>query len=150
MRYNAEQLHNIGSLKELRKERGLRLADVKRATGIASCCLSLYETGKNLPKLESYNKLAQFFGWELIPVRQAEAKLKPPPPADPRPDFIVGHVYYIKNKKSDKDSDNYVSFSFRYEGKQGIHHMFREIHGGWTRTYTDYQLIGKRVKEIKQ
>ena len=36
---------------------------------------------------------------------------------------------------------------FRYEGKRGIHHCFREVRGGWTRTYTDTQLIGKRIRE---
>lgn len=38
---------------------------------------------------------------------------------------------------------------FRYEGKRGIHHYFREVRGGWTRTYTDNQLIGKRILEVE-
>lgn len=37
---------------------------------------------------------------------------------------------------------------FIYERKEGKHHMFREERGGWTRTYTDNQLIGKHVKEV--
>lgn len=40
---------------------------------------------------------------------------------------------------------NYV---FQYEGTQGIHHCFREIHGGWNRTYTNSQLIDKRIQEV--
>lgn len=40
---------------------------------------------------------------------------------------------------------NYV---FQYLGIQGIHHCFREIHGGWSRTYTNSQLIDKRVMEV--
>ncbi len=40
---------------------------------------------------------------------------------------------------------NYV---FQYEGTQGIHHCFREIHGGWSRTYTNSQLIDKRIMEV--
>lgn len=40
---------------------------------------------------------------------------------------------------------NYV---FQYLGMQGIHHHFREIHGGWCRTYTNNQLIDKRVMEV--
>ena len=40
---------------------------------------------------------------------------------------------------------NYV---FQYEGTQGIHHYFREIHGGWSRTYTNSQLIDKRIQEV--
>lgn len=40
---------------------------------------------------------------------------------------------------------NYV---FQYLGTQGIHHCFREIHGGWSRTYTNSQLIDKRIQEV--
>lgn len=40
---------------------------------------------------------------------------------------------------------NYV---FQYLGTQGIHHHFREIHSGWSRTYTNNQLIDKRVMEV--
>ncbi len=42
-------------------------------------------------------------------------------------------------------SFNYV---FQYLGMHGIHHHFREIHGGWSRTYTNNQLIDKRVMEV--
>ncbi|MBQ3760026.1 MAG: helix-turn-helix domain-containing protein [Synergistaceae bacterium] len=40
---------------------------------------------------------------------------------------------------------NYV---FQYLGTQGIHHCFREIHGGWSRTYTNSQLVDKRIMEV--
>lgn len=40
---------------------------------------------------------------------------------------------------------NYV---FQYLGTQGIHHCFKEIHGGWSRTYTNSQLIDKRIQEV--
>ena len=39
-------------------------------------------------------------------------------------------------------------YVFQYEGTQGIHHCFREIHGGWSRTYTNSQLIDKRIQEV--
>ena len=42
-------------------------------------------------------------------------------------------------------SFNYV---FQYLGTQGIHHCFREIHGGWRRTYTNSQLIDKRYRKF--
>ena len=37
---------------------------------------------------------------------------------------------------------------FQFLRKDGIHHVFREIRGGWTRTYTDAQLIGKHIQEV--
>lgn len=42
-------------------------------------------------------------------------------------------------------SFNYI---FQYLGTQGIHHCFKEIHGGWNRTYTNSQLIDKRIQEV--
>lgn len=42
-------------------------------------------------------------------------------------------------------SFNYV---FQYLGTQGIHHCFREVRGGWSRTYTNSHLIDKRIMEV--
>ena len=39
--------------------------------------------------------------------------------------------------------------AFVYVKKSGLHHYFRELNGGWSRTYTDAQLIGKRIKEVQ-
>ena len=54
--------------------------------------------------------------------------------------FTVGKHYKIE-----KEVDFYV---FEYSGMKGLHHCFKEIHGGWSRTYTDAQLIGKKIEEI--
>lgn len=54
--------------------------------------------------------------------------------------FTVGSLYQISG-----NPDIYV---FQYVGKQGIHHFFREVHGKWTQTYTDYQLFDKKVEEV--
>ena len=68
--------------------------------------------------------------------------------------FENGHCYRIY-KCSNKSHDVLLSPSwernciFRYEGKQGIHHCFREVRGGWSRTYTDIQLMGKKIEEVK-
>ena len=40
------------------------------------------------------------------------------------------------------------NFVFQYLGTHGIHHYFKEIHGGWSRTYTNSQLIDKRIQEV--
>ena len=40
-------------------------------------------------------------------------------------------------------------YVFRYLRKEGIHHFFQEVVGGWLRTYTDAQLVGKFVDEVK-
>ena len=38
---------------------------------------------------------------------------------------------------------------FMFLRKEGIHHVFREVRGGWTRTYTDAQLVGKNIQEVE-
>ena len=58
--------------------------------------------------------------------------------------FEVGKMYRVLNASHDRD------FTFEYVKKEGIHHVFREIHGGWSRTYTDTQLIGKNFEEVKE
>ncbi len=39
-------------------------------------------------------------------------------------------------------------YIFQYERTEGIHHCFREIRGGWSITYTDCQLLDKRILEV--
>lgn len=48
-------------LKELRMEKGLTLDDVQRQTGIKRGTYNNYENGTTEPKLETWQKLANFF-----------------------------------------------------------------------------------------
>lgn len=49
-------------LRELRKQRGLRIKDVSIATGISENALSYYETGKGYPTAPFICWLADYFG----------------------------------------------------------------------------------------
>lgn len=49
-------------IRELRAERGLTLANLANNTGLAVSTISQYETGKRNPKLETWIKLADYFG----------------------------------------------------------------------------------------
>ena len=55
---------------------------------------------------------------------------------------------YAVQAVSESNDDPEFGYTFRYLGKQGIHHVFREISWGWGRTYTDAQLVGKEVVEV--
>ena len=57
--------------------------------------------------------------------------------------FAAGKRYRFLQGAGDRD------FIFEYVKKEGIHHMFREIHGGWSRTYTDSQLTEKKFEEVE-
>ena len=69
-------------------------------------------------------------------------------PKNPEFTFQLGTCYTITDKPAQSTASDIPVF--KYEGKQGIHHCFREIHGGWSRTYTDNQLVEKRIKEVKE
>lgn len=55
-------------------------------------------------------------------------------------DFVPGRHYVIEEKNNFR--------VYEYLRKDGIHHCFKSVRGGWTQTYTDYQLIGKKVEEV--
>ena len=54
---------------------------------------------------------------------------------------------FFHDRSGDLSERFYV---FRYVGKQGIHHCFKETRSGWSRTYTDSQLIGKHIQRVSE
>ncbi len=64
------------------------------------------------------------------------------------PFFLEGHCYSIYSSQYGSSAAFERSYCFIFLRKEGIHHVFREAHGGWTRTYTDPQLIGKEIREV--
>ena len=51
----------MNRLRELREKNNLPLKELGQKTGMANNTLSQYETGKREPKLETWNKLAEYF-----------------------------------------------------------------------------------------
>ncbi len=51
----------MNKLREVRKEKGLTLNEVGKHIGVKNNTLSQYETGKREPKLETWQKLANFY-----------------------------------------------------------------------------------------
>lgn len=92
--------------------------------------------------------------WLKVPRREPEYSVAVISASEPSM-FEVGRNYEILSPEGKQRCDDIISPTtgincvFRYEGKAGIHYCFREIHGGWSRTYTDMQLIGKRITEVK-
>ena len=150
MAYSDKELKNIAGLRASREARGLSISALERTVGIAYSTIRAYEIGDALPTPHSYNKLAKFFGWETVLAETGSKRPEPPP------EFVIGHVYLIKGKKLNDRPEGYKNltgadmlFAFRYDGKKGNLLQFTEIHGGWTRTYAVYQLIGKKIMEVK-
>ena len=51
----------MNRIKELRQKNNLTLKELGQKIGMANNTLSRYETGKREPKLETWNKLAEYF-----------------------------------------------------------------------------------------
>ena len=162
-------MEEIRRLSELRKIAGLSQYQLAKRAGLSVRTIKGYEYSAKTPSVKSYNALAEILGFEKLPEPKKIKPKKSTPQAkssktqkrydkvqDTRDDsellaialpektiFETGHLYAIYESPKDRD------FVFRYTGKTGIHHCFVEIHGGWSMTLADYQLIGKTVKEVE-
>lgn len=63
LRYNI--MTQANRLKELRKRNGYTLDDISKLTGITRGTYNNYENGKTEPKLETWQKLADYFGVDV-------------------------------------------------------------------------------------
>lgn len=155
---NADALKCLVGLAGDMKSRGFNVQDVSKLTGIRPCKIQSYASGVMLPTVKTYNRLAHIFGWLILPEKaqsvQGNAKPKQKmtelnfPASCKKFTFTSGKKYVIKCQIGTMSEQ--ADYVFKYEGRQGIHHVFREIHGNWTRTYTDTQLIGKRLYELEE
>ena len=96
--------------------------------------------------------LKQWLGLPLLTAEEVETEDTGPEDEEERyPRFYEGRRYMIVDEDKTSTFMNVVTGTgcvYRYEGKSGIHYCFREERGGWLRTYTNNQLIGKRIKEV--
>ena len=56
---------NINSIHDICKNLYITYSMVSRATGIPQGSLARYAAGVSIPDKERYNKLAEFFDWEV-------------------------------------------------------------------------------------
>lgn len=115
-------------LRALRQWLGMSQFELGRELNLSHSIISDTEDEKVKPhsRIRSWLKRSQKI------VRQEQARRE----AALRHHFDIKCCYLI-------DTHN-----FCYIGKQGIHHCFKAVLGGWSRTYTDTQLIGKSILEV--
>ena len=127
---------DIQKLRELRETLGLSQQDLAASINASLSTVSKIENNNFFsPNKQEYISRIQNY------LENYSSKNNSVPQA-PTFSFIPQHLYSIKEKKSAED------YSFRYLGKHGRHHCFQSTLGGWTRTYTDNQLIGKVILEV--
>ena len=141
--YNPEYLRNT------RLKRGLTEKELAERVGVNVSTIAGYESGNFRPSVRRWKMLK-----DALEIADTWTE---PDEREPEPVkfmFEAGRSYTIKdtgwrNKECDLISPNSGwNCVFLYMGKSGVHHVFREARGGWQRTYTDAQLIGKRIEEV--
>ena len=95
-------------LKEVRTKKGLSLEQVGKAVGLATNTISRYETGKREPKLETWQKLADFFGVSVSYLQGIEKDYsKPTEQTFKKIVDVLNYCYF--GEPSDKDVFEVVS-----------------------------------------
>lgn len=162
-------------LRELRETLGISLEDVAQFIGISPKSIGRFEKNpdnvKNAEIKDTLTALTQEptnsndYPWidELREEKKRKAKEREEQKAREREElrkkmfhsFTAGKEYLIFDSGNAKDiasndmkPETGKGCIFIYVRKEGRHHMFREKRGGWIRTYTDTQLMGKKIKEV--
>ena len=137
-----------------REQKGLATKDLACQVNLSPSTISNYERGKNRPTAESWKRICSVLGIEITrddAWREVQEQFIYTPVTFT---FTEGQCYSIRNKGVG-GAHNVCAWNvedlavLRYVGKHGIHHCFKDIHGGWGRTYTDAQLIGKKIREVE-
>lgn len=119
-------------------------------------------TGQKVKKSRTPRKFSQSSLRNLTKKPKPSDIFDDEPPIPDEETELMERLYRqtIENDKARKEALNHVfsqgkqyiiekDYIFEYLRKDGIHHIFREINGNWTRCYTDPQLIGKTITEVK-
>ncbi len=139
-------------LRELRFILGLSQKQIADKIGVSIHsvikCETWNITGKRSPNFAKIKDYLETVNLEALVREKQKARYL---------SFIQGHSYIItaSPRKKIKPIMGIVDgpcwdrdYVFIYLRKDGKHHVFKEARGGWTRTYTDAQLVGKKILEV--
>lgn len=71
-------MHKLGNrIRELRAEKGVTLTELEDSTGLSTSAVSQYENGNRKPKIETWKKLADYFGVSVGYLQGVEDKFDP-------------------------------------------------------------------------
>ena len=146
-------------MRSRREQKGLTSKELAYQVNLSPTTISSYERGRTRPSAEYWEHICSVLDIDVMSLPQSnvsdtlqevQEQFKYEPVTFT---FTEGQCYSIRNKGVG-GAHNVCAWNvedlavLRYVGKHGIHHCFKDIHGGWGRTYTDAQLIGKKIKEV--
>ncbi len=148
-RFSPEELRSI------RQKKGFSVEELALVAGVSPASIHNYESGRSTPLSPIWQRLKE----ALKRKRTINTNTWRRPPKDPIPTPVIfrfesGRSYSIVDSGLNAHQNETISpptgelCLFVYKCKDGIHHVFTEVRGGWTRTYTDAQLIGKLIEEV--
>ena len=153
---------NAEKLEALRYTLGLTQGQMAKKIGVSKEALARFEQDDkslNNKKTSAQYKIRAFLevqdiSPELIAESKLVLELNERQKSIPK-HFVEGKCYKIYDKGSNykKTSLSGTTWDcdciFMFLRKDGIHHVFRDVKGGWTRTFTDAQLCGKKIQEVE-
>lgn len=130
------------NLRQLRKTLGLSQRQLAKQADVPAQFVSEFERN-------TYHKRKQFYGYvgnihAFLSKHNLELQMILENQKSTHYNFICGNLYKIRARGDNPDN----LATLIYIGKQGKHHCFKASPGGWSRTYTDPQLIGKKIEEV--
>ncbi|WP_270229142.1 helix-turn-helix domain-containing protein [Lactobacillus paragasseri] len=138
----------MNRIKELRQAKGLSLRDMSENINMSYITISQYERGKREPKLETWQKLADFFGVS-VPYLQGISKVKD---VDAFDDFKSFLDYLSKIRKlPDRYSvETDELLAFYAENDRRVFKLLGDVFLKLTRTKRTHKALEKAVKDISE
>lgn len=138
----------MNRIKELRQAKGLSLRDMSEKINMSYITISQYERGKREPKLETWQKLADFFDVS-VPYLQGISKVKD---VDAFDDFKSFLDYLSKIRKlPDRYSiETDELLAFYAENDRRVFKLLGDVFLKLTRTKRTHKALEKAVKDISE
>ena len=138
----------MNRIKELRQAKGLSLRDMSEKINMSYITISQYERGKREPKLETWQKLADFFGVS-VPYLQGISKVKD---VDAFDDFKSFLDYLSKIRKlPDRysvETDELLAIYAKNDRR--VFKLLGDVFLKLTRTKRTHKALEKAVKDISE
>ena len=141
-------------LDEIRKSKGLSRKATSRLAGYGENAMGNAINGYSRASNKLWRALCELLGVDApqpkeAPPRKVSAAPAPKPVTEPpryvAPTFVKGKRYEISEQSHRPDIARPVTGT--YLRKEGKHHVFKGP-GGWLTTWTNAQLVGKRIEEV--